>query len=163
MKKNIELPNESDTYYYIQVTDNKTKIKQYLALVNDSIVAYPQVGADTLAFDKHDKARFFINKNLKDTNAQVITSQEYLASLDLTKYDNVDSGDLYAICLNENNRKFYVHYSLTTKEYTTNESIIGACAFTDIQADEFIKMTKNFTGVALEKELIPKKLELKPK
>ena len=163
--ENIVLPKETETLYFIQVTDNKTQKKVYISIANqkDTIEVHPQIGADSLSFKRQDKARFFINKHLNDTNAQVITNHEYLSKLDLSKYEQVDSGELYAIFFKEENQKVYIHYSLIFSEYIPEEDILGACVFTKEQAEKFIEETKMNTGVILEKELLEKKIEYKPK
>lgn len=165
MTTNIVLPNDTETLYFIQVTNNKTKEKGYISIANAqaTLVVHPQIGGDSLSFKERDKARFFINKHMKDTNAQVISNHEYLSSLDISKYDQVDSGDLYSIFFKDENTKVYIHYSLTMGEYIPGNDIIGACVFTNEQAEAFIKETEMNTGVILEKELIPKKVEYKPK
>lgn len=165
MTTNIVLPDETKTLYFIQVTNNKTKKKGYISIANAqaALVVQPQIGADSLSFERPDKARFFINKNLKNTNAEIITNHEYLSKLDITKYDKVDSSNLYSIFFEEGNQKVYIHYSLTMQEYIPEEDVIGACVFTEEEADNFIKETEMITGVILQKELLPKMIEYKPK
>lgn len=165
MTKNIVLPQKTETLYFIQVTDNGTKQKGYISIASqkNTLEVHPQIGTDSLSFTKHGKARYFINKHLKDTNAQVITNHEYLSKLDLSKYEQVDSGELYSIYFEEGNQKVYIHYSLTMQEYLPDIDVLGACVFTKEQSEKFIEETKMITGVILKKELLEKKIEYKPK
>ncbi|MBK8399454.1 MAG: hypothetical protein IPL26_29960 [Leptospiraceae bacterium] len=159
---NIVLPNESETIYFIQVTDNETKKKGYVGIKDDEIVIHAEIGADSIQFAKQDKARFFINKMMKNTNARVITNHEYLSQLDLSKYEQVDSDDLY--CLTDKNGENYVHYSVEEEMYLLGMKRIGACVFTSEQADALIESASEAEfPLTIKKELLPKKVEYRPK
>ena len=157
---NITLPDESTTLYFIEVENNKGE-KGYIALDEKSeIVIHEAITGSTLFFEKWDKARYFINLNMKNIRASVITNHQYLEKIDLSKYERVDSVNLYLVSQNSQN---YIHYSQTENHYRLAVNTIGACVFTEEQANDIILGFANDRNVTLTKELLPKKIEYKLK